>query len=159
MQNNGQQVQTGWAKAGEGILVYDPSQTNNVTDDTDLVAGYNALDQLAGASSGELTASNPLWEDLKVWVDATGTADFASGSLFTLDQLGITSIDLGATQTNINSNGNTILAEAMFAFANGSTGQIAGINLAYNPSALASDLTQSSSILTHAIAIPSIHGT
>jgi trimeric autotransporter adhesin len=144
MQNNGEKVQTGWATAGEGVLVYDPNQTNTVTDDANLVSGYGALDQLAGADTGRLTASDPLWSDLKVWVDSTGTGNFTSGSLYSLDQLGITSINLSSTATQIDNNGNTILAESTFTYANGSTGQIAGVNLTYDPDAIAPGTSGSS---------------
>ena len=139
MQNNSQQVQTGWATAGEGMLVYDPNNTNTVTDEANLVAGFGELNSLAqsvdGSNSGMLTSSDALWGSLKVWVDASGTGNFQSGQLETLDQLGITSINLNAATENQNNNGNTILADSTFTYANGSTGDIAGVSLAFNPNA------------------------
>ncbi|WP_175772710.1 beta strand repeat-containing protein [Paraburkholderia phenazinium] len=145
MQNNGQNVQTGWGTAGEGYLVYDPNDPGNttaVTQDSQLVGGFGALQGLAqqvdGSAGGSLTASDALWNNLKVWVDTTGTGQFQSGQLESLAQLGITSINLDGEQVNQNSNGNEILVNSTFTYANGSTGNIAGVNLMYNPNATVS---------------------
>ena len=135
MQNDGEKVHTGWVTAGEGLLVYDPDGSNSVTGDRDLVAGFDALKELAGevdgASSGTLSASDALWSKLKVWVDTTGTGDFHSDQLYTLGQLGITSINLNAANVERNSNGNTILADSSFTRSDGSSGDIAGVALRF----------------------------
>ena len=139
MQNNGQAVQTGWGTAGEGYLVFDPNDPSNtaqITQDSQLVSGFGALQSLAeaidGAGTATLTASDALWTDLKVWVDTTGTGQFESGQLYSLSQLGITSINLDAGAVNLDSNGNQILTDSTFTRADGSTGDIAGVNLMYN---------------------------
>ncbi|CAM2198502.1 protein of unknown function (plasmid) [Paraburkholderia kururiensis] len=142
MQNNGQQVQTAWGTAGEGYLVYDPNDAGNsatVTQDSQLVGGFDQLQALAqqadGSSTGSLNATDALWNSLKVWVDTTGTGQFQSGELYSLSQLGITSIDLDGTQVNQNSNGNQILVDSTFTYTNGRTGDIAAVNLMYNAGA------------------------
>ncbi|RKT21710.1 hypothetical protein B0G69_5112 [Paraburkholderia sp. RAU2J] len=142
MRNNGQKVQTGWGTAGEGYLVYDPNDAGNTTvvnQDSQLVAGFDALQALArqvdGTGNGSLTANDALWNSLKVWVDTTGTGQFQSGELYSLDQLGITSINLNGEQVNQDNNGNQILVDSTFTWANGSTGDIAGVNLMFNPNA------------------------
>jgi hypothetical protein len=146
MQNNGARVHTGWVTAGEGLLVYDPDGSNRVSGDRDLVAGFDALKTLAkevdGAGSDTLSASNAVWAKLKVWVDATGTGDFRSDQLYTLGQLGITSINLNAANVQESSNGNTIVADSSFTRSDGSSGDIAGVALAFasgpaNPAASA----------------------
>jgi hypothetical protein len=143
MQNNGQKVQTGWGTAGEGYLVYDPNDAGNTTvvnQDSQLVAGFDALQALAmqvdGTANGSLTANDALWNSLKVWVDTTGTGQFRSGQLYSLDQLGITSINLNGKRVNQDNNGNQILVDSTFTWANGSTGDIAGVNLMFNPNAV-----------------------
>jgi hypothetical protein len=137
VQNNGQKVHTAWSTAGEGMLVYDPNNTGTVTNDSNLVAGFGALSTLAHQTGGVLDASNALWHDLKIWVDPTGNANFAEGKLESLDQLGITSINLNSIAEDISSNGNTILNDSTFAWNNGATGDIAGIDLAFDPNAVA----------------------
>ena len=144
MRNDGQKVQTGWGTAGEGYLVYDPNDPNNttaVTQDRQMIGGFGALQSLAqqvdGEGHGSLTSSDALWNSLKVWVDTTGTGQFETGQLKSLDQLGITSLNLDGTQANRNNNGNQILTDSTFKRADGSTGDIAGVNLMYNPGATA----------------------
>ncbi|AMP15467.1 hypothetical protein [Collimonas pratensis] len=144
MQNNGQKVQTGWATAGEGMLVYDPNNTGTVASDANLVAGFGALATLAHQTSGVLDASNSLWNELKIWVDPTGDANFKQGQLETLDQLGITSINLNSATENVDNNRNTILNDSTFTWKSGSTGDIAGVNLMFNPSSVASSATVAS---------------
>ncbi|CAB3746105.1 beta strand repeat-containing protein [Paraburkholderia humisilvae] len=140
IQNNGQPVRTAWGTAGEGYLVYDPNDpadTAVVSDAGQLVSGFTQLQSLAqqadGTATGVLDASDSLWKDLKVWVDTTGTGQFQSGQLVSLDQLGITSIDLNAQQINQGNNGNTVEADSTFTWANGTTGDIAGVKLDYTP--------------------------
>jgi hypothetical protein len=136
MQNNGQAVQTAWGTAGEGYLVFDPNDPDNTTQiaqDSQLVGGFGALQSLAqtfdGSGEGTLTASDALWSDLKVWVDTAGTGQFQQGQLMSLDQLGIASINLNGAQFNQNSNGNEILTTSTFTRTDGSTGNMAGVNL------------------------------
>jgi hypothetical protein len=136
MQNNGQRVHTGWVTAGEGLLVYDQDGSNTVSGDRDLVAGFDALKQLTkevdGASSDTLSASDAIWSKLKVWVDTTGTGDFHSDQLYTLGQLGITSINLRAADVQRDSNGNTIVADSSFTRSDGTSGDIAGVALRFS---------------------------
>jgi trimeric autotransporter adhesin len=136
MQNNGQKVQTGWATAGEGILVYDPTGKDSVAQDSDLVAGFSMLDSLDSNHDGVLNASDAGWSDIKVWVDQNGSGNSTPDSLYSMAQLGITSINLNALAVAQNSNGNTILADSTFTFADGTTGDIAGVDLVSNPSAV-----------------------
>ncbi|PFH10884.1 hypothetical protein BCF11_3318 [Collimonas sp. PA-H2] len=142
MQNNGKKVHTGWATAGEGMLVYDPTNTGTVTSDANLVGGFGALSALAHQTGGVLDASNSLWDKLKVWVDPTGNANFQQGKLESLKQLGIASINLDSTAEKINSNGNTILNDTTFSWKNGKTGDIAGVSLTFDPSTVASTNTK-----------------
>ncbi|WP_181925917.1 hypothetical protein [Cupriavidus taiwanensis] len=140
MQNSGQADRTGWGTAGEGYLLYDPNDTDNttaITQDSQLVAGFGALQSLAqqvdGMGTGTLGASDALWQTLKVWGDTTGTGQFQSGQLYTLDQLGIAGINLDATHISQDSNGNTILDDGTYTRADGTTGDIAEVNLMFNP--------------------------
>lgn len=159
MQNNGQTVRTGWGTAGEGYLIFDPNDTDNstaITQDSQLVGGFGVLQSLArtfdGAASGTLTASDALWNDLKMWVDTTGTGQFQQGQLMSLDQLGIASINLNGAQVNQNSNGNENLTASTFTRTDGSTGNMAGVNLMYQPggtSTVAASATTGAAPLFH----------
>jgi hypothetical protein len=127
---NGQKVQTGWVTAGEGLLVYDPANTGVVTGDASLVTSFAQLEALDVNHTGVLNASDPGWAALKVWVDQSGTGVFSQGELYSLDQLGITSISLNTSAVNAQNNGNTILQTATFTFASGETSQIAAVGFA-----------------------------
>ena len=131
-QNDGQPLSTGWLTAGEGVLVYDPSG-DPITQDSQLVAGFSALANLAQTDSSTLDASNPLFGSLSVWVDPTANAQFQPQDLYTLQDLGITSINLAATPENRNSNGNVIEADSAFTWDGGVTGDIADVALSYTP--------------------------
>ena len=133
MQNAGQKNQTGWATAGEGMLFYDPYHTNTIQSESDLVGGFAALNALDVNHDSKLDAGDGTWQDLKVWVDPTGTGTFQSNQLFSLDQLGIASIDLHVQHLNQDNHGNTLLDTSTFTWANGTQGQIAGVDLASLP--------------------------
>jgi hypothetical protein len=60
--------------------------------------------------------------------------------------LGIASIDLDAAPENEDSNGNTILAYGSFTWADGKTGDIAGVNLLYSPEATRERSARSNSV-------------
>ncbi|UVS88566.1 S-layer family protein (plasmid) [Burkholderia glumae] len=139
MENEGEKNQTAWGTTGEGYLVYDPEDVDNaavVTKDAQLVGGFGALQTMAqqfdGTGHGDLTVADALWANLKVWVDKTGSGNFQSGQLMSLDQLGITSIDLDGNQTDRNSNGNKIITDSSFTRADGSRGDIAGVDLMFS---------------------------
>ncbi|MFC4706855.1 hypothetical protein ACFPAA_24950, partial [Paraburkholderia caffeinitolerans] len=146
MRNDGQKIQTGWGTAGEGYLVYDPNDAGNkatISQDNQLVDGMSALKSLAqqvdGSADSTLSASDALWSDLKVWVDTTGTGQFQSGQLYSLDQLGIASLGLGGTEVDRNSNGNEIVVDSAFTWASGKTGDMAGVNLNFAGGAAAGE--------------------
>lgn len=133
MQNNGQFVHTTWATAGEGMLVYDPTNPDAaVTQDAQLVSGFDVLKRLDSNGDGQLDANDAAWSDLRVWVDDAGTGQFESGAVYSLTRLGISSIDLNATRVNQSSNGNTILDDSKFTWTDGAKGDIAGVDLTFD---------------------------
>jgi hypothetical protein len=144
MQGTGQQVQTAWMTGGEGMLVYDPSGNGTASSDTSLVAGFDALEILAqstGDSGKTLDASDALWSQLKVLVQPTGDSNPQDGALETLSQLGITSINLAAVDERVSNNGNTLLADSSFTWASGVQGDIAGVDLKFDASAMQASST------------------
>ncbi|WP_410209611.1 beta strand repeat-containing protein [Aquirhabdus sp.] len=137
MQNNDQAVQTGWATAGEGMLVYNPTNPDGaVTQDSQLVAGFSILQGMNSNHDSMFNNQDQAWKDMRVWV-TDGTGNFNADQLHSLDQLGITSINLNSSHINQDNNGNTILDDSTFTWANGKTGDIAGVDLAFNPNAVA----------------------
>jgi len=116
------------------LLVYDPTNANSVKSESQLVASFSEISALAG-NSGQLSASDPNWSAFKVWVpEASGQG----GQLYTLDQLGIVAINLNAQTVNQANNGNTILQNSLFVYANGTTGNIASVDFAVNTASIQS---------------------
>ena len=69
-----------------------------------------------------MDASDAAFGELRVWQDLNQDGISQAGELRTLDELGIASIELTATEVNADQNGNTILATATFTRSDGGTG-------------------------------------
>jgi Ca2+-binding RTX toxin-like protein len=140
MEGTGFAMHTGWVAPNDGILVLEqPGQdgTPNVTemfgDTGDGTAGFAALAQYDVNGTGVLDASDPIWSQLMIWVDTNGNGQVDPGELKTLQQAGITSINLNAAaQSDDTDNGNTIVATSTFTFADGSTGNVDQVDLNIN---------------------------
>ena len=120
-----------WGVAGEGYLVYDSKDRNEVSSYSSLVAGAARLKGLTARGKRMLDRRDPLWNRLKVWVDADGTADARKAKLYTMDQLGIASIDIGGPEIVRVDNGNTITKEGIFTYTDGRKGCYAAANLPF----------------------------
>ncbi len=150
--NNGFEQATGWAAPGQGILVYDPSGGNitngselfgtsmQLADGTFAVNGFQALAQFDTNGDGKIDSNDSVWSALKVWVNSDGTP--GSGQLLSLDQAGISSINLTNTVANItDSQGNQILATGSFNWSAGGSGQMADLNFLTDPTLSTPDTT------------------
>jgi hypothetical protein len=134
MQSTGQKVRTGWATPGEGFLVYDAQDPDAaVTQGSQLVPGFESLRGLDDNGDGILNSTDQAWSDLRVWT-TDGSANFQSDSLRSLNDLGISSIDLaGMRQMNEVQNGNLVGAETTFAWSDGTSGTAASVTLDSDP--------------------------
>jgi RTX calcium-binding nonapeptide repeat (4 copies) len=139
--------QTAWAGPQDGVLAFDINndginrpdefsfaRSTADPDDTDLEALRSLYDSSNGGNNnGLLDPGDALWGRFRVWRDANNNGTIQSNEVFTLGQLGITSIvlttDGNATLlpdgTRINGIGNYTI--------NGSTRSFADVALSYNP--------------------------
>lgn len=130
-------IQTAWITSGEGFLVLAPADGATVTA-ADLLGAYSGngfadLAALDGNGDGVINASDAAYSQLRVWVSTDGS----SGELYTLAQLGITSINVSSTLSGQVDNGNTVVATSTFTMTNPTTGvattnTIAEVNLQTN---------------------------
>jgi LysM repeat protein len=140
--------QTGWATSGTGMLVL-PDANGQVTSMSQIfspyfggTAGTNggpgsapfssgvaALASLDSNHDGVIDASDPIFSQLRVWVNSTGAG---TGQLLTLAQLGITSINLKATGTRQIDNGNIVTAVGSFV-RNGQSQKMEDVDFVANP--------------------------
>lgn len=146
--NSGTQHQTGWAGAGTGMLVV-PDASGKVTSMSQIfspyfggtagtnggpgtapfASGIAALASFDTNHDGVIDAKDPIFNQLRVWVNSTGTG---TGQMLTLAQLGITSINLTATGTRQIDNGNIVTALGSFVM-NGKTQAMEDVNFVANP--------------------------
>jgi hypothetical protein len=117
------------------------------------------LESLDSNGDHLLNASDAAWNNLKVWVV---TSNSGAGQLESLGQLGITSINLDATDIAYRQQGNTVQAESTFTEANGATGDLAAVDLAFDPKDVASaptaTLTPAGSVTTETEQVSRVEG-
>ncbi|MEW6350718.1 MAG: hypothetical protein AB1646_16780 [Thermodesulfobacteriota bacterium] len=130
---------SGWVSPGEGLLCMDRNGNGIIDNGSELFSsltplpngqlapnGFQALAALDGDGDGKIDAQDPACSQLRVWVDSNGDADCRPGELFTLPQLGITSIDLNWTTVNTtDAQGNIENSVGTFLKEDGTTGLIA----------------------------------
>jgi len=127
--HDGSLEQTGWVAPGEGIVVIDRNGNGKIDDISETLSeyyggaigtkpyanGFDALKSLDSNHDNQFTSADTAWNSVKIWIDANADGRTDPGELKTLDQLGITSINLNAaTQSGLVNNGNEILASGSF---------------------------------------------
>jgi hypothetical protein len=134
MRGNGFAVHTGWVGAEEGILVLQQPGETGIPTITEMLGGpgaegFAALAQYDANGDGIIDANDPIYSQLRIWVDRNHNGAVDAGELETLAQAGIASISLAATtQTGDTQAGNTITATGSFTRSDGTTGAIADVN-------------------------------
>lgn len=102
----GSTLRTGWIKPSAGFLVLDLNRNGRIDDGSEMFGegtrladgtraanGYEALAQYDGKRRGYLDARDPVFRDLKVWIDADIDGKTDVTELKSLASLGITRID------------------------------------------------------------------
>lgn len=115
-QGFGRPTDTGWVGANTGFLA------TNVSGTITVIQNFTDLAALDANHDGAISASDPAWATLGVYVYAnqSGVANGQYGFV-SLSELGIQSINVVSTATNQNVNGNWISATATVTFTDGST--------------------------------------
>jgi hypothetical protein len=146
MAGDGTPVATAWAGAGDGILAINlgpdgqPSAVGNVIDQAQQIeftqwapgttSDMAALGQVFDTNqNGMLDPGDADWNDFRVWVNSDGVG---TGQVYTLAQLGITSINLDpAGPVGEYPDGSAINGTATYTMADGTTGVAGDVALAY----------------------------
>jgi hypothetical protein len=139
MTGSGYQNRTAWAGAGNGVLVFDVNG-NGIVDsssefeftewDPTATSDMQALRDVFDTNhNGQLDAGDTGFAAFKVLVtNANGTT-----TLRTLGELGIVSINLTTDNTRtVLADGSAIAGQTIFTRADGSTGAVADVSLAYD---------------------------
>jgi len=151
--HSGTLKRTGWADRKTGMLVVDDG-SGQIKDVSQMfseyyagVAGSNGApgqarfkDGFAALASedknhdGVIDQNDPIWSKLKVWVNANHDGKVGAGELKTLAELGITSINVGATAAPIGEtrDGNEVLTHGSFTI-NGKTQEALAVDFLGDP--------------------------
>ncbi len=139
---NGIITQLGWVGPTNGIMVTDRAgngQYNTLQDLSFVGDTPGATTDLQGLASwdtnhnGVIDSGDAGWSKLKIWVDRNQDGVVESGELYTLSQLGITSISLHETLTGAtaaNSTDSYASGKASFTYTSGATGSVYDVTLA-----------------------------
>ncbi|WP_219623474.1 S8 family serine peptidase [Herbaspirillum seropedicae] len=144
---------TGWADASTGMLVND-NGTGQITDVSQMFSdyyggaagkdglsgskpykdGYAALAAQDSNQDRRIDNKDPIWNSLKVWVDASHDGKVQEGELKSLDALGITQFDLATTAAADGEmrDGNRVLAYGRFTI-NGQSREALGVDFIADP--------------------------
>ena len=145
--NSGTLKRTGWADRITGMLVVDSGDgqitsisqtiseyyggapgTNGAAGAPTFKDAFAALASEDGNGDATITSADPAWAKLRVWVDASHDGRSDAGELKTLDELGITQINLTAeaVQGDVR-HGNSVIAKGSF-IINGETREALAVN-------------------------------
>ena len=133
---------TGWAGPRDGFLVIDRNGNGLIDDSSELsllaedpasASSLGALAKLDSNGDRVIDAKDARFGELRVWVDASGDGVTDQGELKTLAELGIVSIGLDEHFKNrSHKTGRNVLAgTAVFTRANGMTGTVGDVALAF----------------------------
>ena len=136
--NNGFAESTGWVGKDDGLLVRDLNNNGQIDNGTELFGnnsvlssgekaanGFEALADLDSNNDGVFNSSDAAWNQVKVWKDANQNGEVDSGELLTLEQAGVSGINLNyENETTTDENGNQHKQTGTFIKTDGTTGSI-----------------------------------
>ncbi|MFH0824236.1 MAG: hypothetical protein V2B18_15900, partial [Pseudomonadota bacterium] len=142
MAGDGFAEHTGWVGPGNGFLAMDKNGDGIINDGKELFGdqtvlkdgskapnGFRALAEWDDNGDGRIDAADAVFSELQVWTDEDGDGYSLPEELHTLEDLGIKSIGLGSTVTNVaDPQGNTQTRLGSFEKDDGSTGEIGEYN-------------------------------
>ena len=142
--NDGVKTGTGWVSADDGLLVLDRNGNGTIDSgrelfgDQTLVNGQTAEDGYAALSAedtnanGIFDAGDANFDNVRIWQDKNSDGISQADELHTLAEVGIASIGIDSTDTNITTNGNVQSAEGIYTKTDGTTGTTGNLDLAEN---------------------------
>ncbi len=133
---DGLRERVGWVEGEDGLLVYDKNENGEIDGISELFgskneSGIQELKRIADSNyDNTINQADELYNRLQVWRDKNQDAIVQENELSTLQEEGITSINLNAVNTKIEINGNTLTEASKYTDTNNNKELIADIQLA-----------------------------
>ncbi len=135
-QGDGFAENSAWVDKNDGILVIDKNENGVIDNGSEVfgdnyvkgdgskaVSGFDALRDLDSNNDGIISADDIEFNNIKILK--------GDGTLLTLVEAGIVSINLNSVNKNtVDKNGNTLISQGTFVYADGTTGNLGDFNLA-----------------------------
>ncbi|GEM_PF-1684585 len=132
---------TGWVGKDDGLLVADRNHDGLIENGNELFGnntilqngktasnGYEALREYDSNNDGVIDQQDDRWSELHVWQDKNSNAKVDEGELFSLEKVGIKSINtLYSEIKTSDQQGNMHTQQSDFTWADGSSGQTADV--------------------------------
>ena len=161
---------TGWTAAGNGILVLDLDKNGKIdsgkeifgnhsvlSNGTAAAHGYAALAELDSNADGIISALDDAFSSLKVWQDINQDGISQANELFTLDALGIQSLNLEHQENSKDlGNGNHLTHIGSYTKTDGTTGEMGDVEFASN--SLYSRYTDTVELTPEQLKAPNLQG-
>ncbi|MDD3021624.1 MAG: calcium-binding protein [Alphaproteobacteria bacterium] len=136
--NDGMAEATGWFSGGDGALCLDINQDgiiNNSSelfgDQTGYINGFEALRAYDSNGDNQISSQDTIWSTLRVWIEDVVDGVSEAQEIHTLEELSITSINLGYSNVNYTLNDNVISQESSFSI-NGNVHDIVDAYFTYS---------------------------
>ena len=144
--NDGIKTATGWVKSDDGFLVIDRNNDGIINNGSELFGdgttlksgnkathGYEALAELDSNNDGLIDAKDEDFLDLKIWRDLNQDGMSQKSELFTLQELGVKSLNLSYTDTKKDLAGGNILAQiSSYETTDGSQKVMGDVNFSFD---------------------------
>ena len=167
---NGIKTASGWVKDDDGLLVLDRNGNGTVDNGGELFGvdtvlangqkatdGFQALSELDSNGDGRIDAADAAFQNLKVWRDIDQDGVTQADEMYSLANVGISSISLTrTTATQDLGNGNQSTASGSFTRSDGTTGAVA--NLSLGEDLVNSEFVDVIPLSAEAAALPSMGG-
>ncbi len=156
---------TGWVAADDALLALDLDSDGFIDDGSELFGdqtgfanGFLALADHDLNSDGVIDANDAVFSDLIVWQDLDGNGYSSEDEMFSLTDVGITSIDLGYTSVNEINAGHDVLQSSTVTFADGSSHDIDDVYFTNDPRASVALLPDGFEFHADAFKLPVLFG-
>ena len=136
---DGHQDQIAWNTSGDGILAYDVDGNGQIDNGSEIftpnfaggnyATGSEALASLDSNGDGVIDANDEAFAKLLIWQDFNKNGISDDGELTHLADHGIVGIDTGTTATTGEIDGQTVIGQGTFHYADGSTGSFVEVAL------------------------------